>query len=161
MLCIRIVYLHLICSNCSDCVSLAVEQQCVLLFTYSIGTPSDDTASRPTPKKMKLSSPAVKDLVGILGMFCIRMVFAVMLGVTAQSGCWSDSVYVCSKKCTDNNQSGYMSIIRSQPSCLDWQWFLLEYWQAIKPGTETVKRNETKRNETAKRNRKPHPKYLF
>ena len=87
MLCIRIVYLHLICSNCSDCVSLAVEQQCVLLFTYSIGTPSDDTASRPTPKKMKLSSPAAKDLVGILGMFCIRMVFAVMLGVTAQSGC--------------------------------------------------------------------------
>ena len=30
MLCIRIVYLHLVCSNC---VSLAVEQQCVLLFT--------------------------------------------------------------------------------------------------------------------------------
>ena len=45
----------------------------ILLFTYSIGTPSDDTASQPTPKKMKLSSPAMKDTFGILGKICIRM----------------------------------------------------------------------------------------
>ena len=79
MLCIRIIYLHLICSNCSNCVSLAVEQQCVVLFTYSIGTPSDDTAGQPTPKKMKLSSP---DTMGSLGTFCIGMVFTDLWSIT-------------------------------------------------------------------------------
>jgi len=63
------------------------------------------------------------------------------------------------------------SIVRQVYSCLFlelcagfaqlWKQYTCLWGQAIKPGTETVKRkrNETKRNET-KRNRKPRPIYL-
>ena len=45
---------------------------------------------------LKLSSPAVVDMISTLGMLFIGMILtliAVMLGITAQSGCRSDGVY--------------------------------------------------------------------
>ena len=59
----------------ADCFSLDVEVTRRTVITCSTGTLPSDTSGQPTPKKLKLSSPAVRDMTGIQGMLCIGIAY--------------------------------------------------------------------------------------
>ena len=61
------------CGNISF--SLDVEVTRRIVITCSTDTLASDTSGQPTPKKLKLSSPAVRDTTGILGMLCIGIAY--------------------------------------------------------------------------------------